>query len=265
MVTGSAITNTSTAGLPLDTVDLPYSFAVTAQTFLNPSNEPTNAYMEFQINGTLMVNGAGGFGHNYLGFALPDELNDLSTWDNARYHSSTGVWAASFGQRTVNAKQIGVFADGEQRAVVGKPQTVESISTVNNTLTITGHPFTVGDRVKLTTTGTFPAGVEGTFTYFVAVTNANTIGLAITQGEAFTDNIIAIDTVGSGTIAIVPADVFRIERNGLTGQVQLRRNGNTIHTYPSTTVGTLRGFYASREAMNASTPVFSGIKVYGGI
>jgi hypothetical protein len=265
-ITGSAITNTATAGLPSDTDDKPYSFAVTAQTFINPANAPTDAYIECQINGSLMTNAATStYGHNYLGFALADELQDLSAWDNTRYASSEGIWAMSFGQRISNSKQIAVFADGAQRAFVAKPQTVESVSTANNTLTITSHPFTTGDPVKVTTTGSFPSGLTGSFTYYVASIDGNTIGLALTPADAAIANTVAIDTVGSGTISVNPFDVFRVERDGLTGTVELKRNGTVIHTYAATTTLTLRGFYTSREAMDAADPVFSAIKVYGGI
>lgn len=265
-ITGSAITNTATTGLPGTTTGVPYSFAVTAQTFVNPANNPTNAYIEFAVDGGLMTNAATTtYGHNYLGFALPGQLADLSQWLHPRYASSAGIWAVSFGQRFSNNKQIGVFADGGERAVIAKPQTVSSVSTVDSTFTINAHPFAVGDPVRVATTGTFPNGVNGTTTYYVVSADANNIRLALTPAQAAIADTVILSSTGSGTIRINPVDVFRVQRNGTTGVVQLLRNGTAVHTYGATTTQTLRGFYTSREAMNASTPVFSAIKVFGGI
>lgn len=266
MVSGSSLTNTATLGLPAQTDDKPYSFGVTAQTFLNPVASPTNAYIEFKIDGSLMTNAAGTtVGNNFIGFATPDALNNISEWDSNKYSSPQGVWAASFGQKLSNSKQISIFADGGERIIVAKPQTVSSVSTINNTFTITGHPFTTGDLVRVTTTGVFPVGVSGLTDYFVSVIDANTIGLSVTPGDANIQNLIPIDSVGSGTITVSPQDTFRVERNGLTGFVTLKRNGTVIFTYNTATTQTLRGFYTSREAMNAATPLFREIKIFGGL
>jgi hypothetical protein len=266
MVSGSSITNTTDTGLPSVTTGLAYSFAVTAQSFVNPTNNPTDAYIEFGIDGSLMVNEATtSYGHNYLGFALPTQLNDLAQWLPARYVSSGGIWAVSFGQRFSNSKQIAVFADGGERAVVAKPQTVGSVSTGGNTFGITSHPFATGDPVRIATTGTFPGGLNGTTTYYVANVNANAIALALTAGQAAIADTVDITTTGSGTITVNPVDVWRVERTGLTGVTRLLRNGTSIYTFGATSTATLRGFYASREAMEASGPVFSAIKVFGGI
>lgn len=266
MVSGSSITNTATTGLPSVTTGLAYSFAVTAQSFVNPTNNPTDAYLDFSLNGGLMTNEATtSYGHNYLGFALPTQFNDFAQWLPARYTSAAGIWAVSFGQRFSNSKQIAVFADGIERAVVAKPQTVDSVSTGDNTFVMTSHPFTTGDPVQVTTTSAFPGGVTGSTTYYIANVNANAVGIALTPEQAAIADTVDITTTGSGTITLTPVDGWRLERTGLTGVFRLYRNGTVIFTYGATTLSTLRGFYASREAMDAAAPVFSAIKVFGGI
>jgi hypothetical protein len=266
MISGSSITNTATTGLPSVTTDIAYSFAVTAQSFVNPSHTPTNAYLEFAIDGGLMTNDAATtYGHNYLGFALPAQLNDFSQWLPTRYVSTGGVWAVSFGRRLNNSKQIAVFADGAERAVVARPQAAQLIDTVQNAFVVSLHTFITGDPVRVTSTGTLPNGITDGAIYYVAQISANAIGLAETPAQAAIADLVGITTTGTGVISVNPADTWRLERTGLTGQCQLFRNDNAIYTYGTTTVATLRGFYASREAMAASSPVFSGIKVFGGI
>lgn len=265
-ITGSAITNTATTGLPGTTTGVPYSFAVTAQTFINPTNNPTNAWIEFAMDGALMTNPATTtYGHNYIGFALPGQLADLAQWLHPRYVSSAGIWAVGFGERFSNDRQVGVFADGEERAFIAKPQTVASVSTVDSKFTITAHPFTVGDPVTVASTGTMPNGVGATTTYYVVSVDANSIRLALTPEQAAIADTVIITSTGSGVISVNPVDVFRLERNGVTGVVNLLRNETNIYSYGATVTGTLRGFYTSREAMDASSPVFSAIKVFGGI
>lgn len=266
MVSGSSITNTATTGLPSVTSSIAYSFAITAQSFVNPSHNPTNAYLEFAIDGGLMTNEATAtYGHNYLGFALPAQLNDFSQWLPTRYVSTGGVWAVSFGRRLINSDQIAVFADGVERAVVARPQTVQSVDTGDNTFVINAHTFLTGDLVRVTSTETLPSGITDGAIYYVARISSSAIGLAETPAQAAIADTVDITTTGTGAISVNPADTWRLQRTGLTGQCQLLRNGNAIHTYETTTVATLRGFYASREAMAASSPVFSGIKVFGGI
>ena len=41
-VTGSTLINTSTLGLPADTDNRPFSFAIGTQIFLNPVDDPTD-------------------------------------------------------------------------------------------------------------------------------------------------------------------------------------------------------------------------------
>lgn len=265
-ITGSSITNTATTGLPGTTTGIPTSFAVTAQTFVNPANSPTNAWIEFAMDGSLMVNPATTtYGHNYIGFALPGQLADLAQWLHPRYVSSAGIWAVGFGERFSNNRQVGIFVDGGERAVVAKPQLVESVSAVDSKLTITAHPFFVGDPVKVSSTGTLPNGIGAATTYYVVPVDANNIRLALTPQQAEIADTVIITSTGTGAISVNPVDVFRIERNGTTGTVDLLRNGTIVYRFGATVTGTLRGFYTSREAMDASSPVFSAIKVFGGI
>lgn len=67
---------------------------------------------------------------------------------------------------------------------------LEQIATVTLTIaspcvvTLTGHGFSGGERVSITTTGALPTGLTATSTYFVKYINANTFNLSLTSGGA---------------------------------------------------------------------------------
>ncbi len=70
-----------------------------------------------------------------------------------------------------------------------------------NDLSITSHPFTAADRVRLTTTGTLPAGLALDTDYFVLDISANVINVELSVGGgavSFTDD-------GSGTHTVADA------------------------------------------------------------
>ena len=87
----------------------------------------------------------------------------------------------------------------EWGADCGEEATVTISSATPGVVTWTGHGLVAGTPVSFTTTGTLPAGLTPSTTYFVAATPvpaANTFSVAATPGGA----AIATTTAGSGII-----------------------------------------------------------------
>ena len=94
---------------------------------------------------------------------------------------------------------------------------------------------------------------------------ADKIMLATTRAAALAGAGNEIDIIGSTSpVYLESGDVFKIERNGVSGALVVTRNGATIHTYTFTSTNTLRPFFWSRQSTNSATiPVFKAIKVSG--
>lgn len=73
------------------------------------------------------------------------------------------------------------------------------VSTVNNTITITGHTLFTGQLITLTTSGTLPAPLTVLTNYYVIVVDADTIKLATTFENAYLGTVIDLTTAGTGT------------------------------------------------------------------
>ena len=95
----------------------------------------------------------------------------------------------------------GVYIDLDQegqpvdfpRVVSRAPQTISSVDTGADTITITGHGLSDGDRLDLTTTSALPTPLsEGVF-YYVVNAATNTFQLSLTDGGS------AINLTGSGS------------------------------------------------------------------
>jgi len=80
-------------------------------------------------------------------------------------------------------------------------------SATTDALTLTNPriTWTTGDEVVLTTTGTLPAGLAVSTTYYVIVVTDLTIKLAATSSSATAGTAIDITTVGTGTHTITRA------------------------------------------------------------
>ena len=99
--------------------------------------------------------------------------------------------------------------------------------------------------------------------YFVIPSGANAFLLTSSYAAAIAGSGIDI-TVSGGPIYLRSDDKWEIRRNGLTGQVQVARNSNVVHTFTATTLASLRPFFWARErTVSATIPVFKEIKVSG--
>lgn len=65
--------------------------------------------------------------------------------------------------------------------------------------TATAHGFKTGDRVRLTTTTTLPAGLAAATTYYVIYVSANTFKLASTDANATAGTAVDVTDTGTGT------------------------------------------------------------------
>ena len=82
-VTGSTLINTSATGLPADTDQRPFSFAIGTQIFLNPTDDPTDAVVSFKFNPDLITStSAPGDSTVAIGLASDSELDALASWSS---------------------------------------------------------------------------------------------------------------------------------------------------------------------------------------
>lgn len=68
--------------------------------------------------------------------------------------------------------------------------------------TATAHGFQTGDRVRLTTTTTLPAGLAAATTYYVIYVSANTFKLAASDALATAGTAVDVTDTGTGTHSI---------------------------------------------------------------
>jgi hypothetical protein len=78
-----------------------------------------------------------------------------------------------------------------------------AVTTVTDLITITSHGFSNEQIVRLTSTGTLPAGLSLTVAYFIISATANTFKLSLTRGGSAVD-ITAAAGGGTHTISVVP-------------------------------------------------------------
>tara|TARA_B100001063_G_scaffold37545_1_gene31135 strand:- start:287 stop:1099 length:813 start_codon:yes stop_codon:yes gene_type:complete len=268
-VTGSTLINTSSTGLPGDTDDRPFSFAIGTQIFLNPVDDPTDAVASFKFNPDLIAStSAAGVSIVAIGLATDAELDSLATWGSGYIGTpNADAFPVGFCRLSPVTAQAGVNAQGAQVSTLGGTSAVESVSLALNTFTITAHPFATGDRVLVSSTGTIPGGLSSTIPYFVIVDSANTIKFAVTAQGAQAGTEVDIQTIGSGTIQVASDEIFTLTRTGSTGSVTLKKGDSTIFTFTNTnSTSPLRLFYWCREqSISSSLPIFSAIKVRGAL
>jgi len=268
-VLGSSLINTSANGQPTDLEDRPFSYAIGTQIFINSSNSPTDAVVSFKLDISL-INGAltTGDSNVAIGFAIDPELNTISGWGKSKISTaSSNIFATGFGRLSTAPEKVSLNVEGNSVLSLARPQTVTGVSDASNTLAITAHPFTTGDRVMVSSTGTVPGGLASTVGYFVINDSTNSIKLSTTRLGALAGSEIDIQTVGSGTITVASDEVFTLTRAGSTGSVTLKRGDITVATFTQINVASpLRLFYWNREQSASSTlPVLKEIKVRGAI
>tara|TARA_B100000925_G_scaffold115744_1_gene85793 strand:+ start:2144 stop:2953 length:810 start_codon:yes stop_codon:yes gene_type:complete len=269
MATGSNLINTSSEGQPLDNEDRPFSFAIGTQIFLNPSDDPTNGVVSFKADANLIVGAlAAGVSNVALGFSTDAELNTLASWGESNISSvSANRYPVGFGRVSSAPTKVGVNVQGSQVATLGRPTEVTAVDISSNELSMAAHPFNVGDRIVISSTGSIPGGLASNVGYFVIAQTPDSIKLATTRVGAVNNSEIDIQSVGSGTITVASDEIFTLTRAGSSGTVTLKKADVTVATFTNTNVNSpLRLFYWNREQSSSSTdPVLKEIKVTGAI
>ena len=268
-VTGSTLINTSSVGLPADTDDRPFSFAIGTQIFLNPTDDPTDAVVSFKFDPDLLTSTSGaGSSTAALGLATDSELDSLASWGSSYIGTpDSDAFPVGFCRLSTAPAQIGVNGEGSQLTTLGRTSEADSVSLSLNTFTIPSHPFVTGDRVLVSSTGTVPGGLSSATAYFVINDSSSTIKFAVSAAAAEAGSEIDIQTIGSGTITVATDEIFTLVRTGSSGSVTLKKGDATIFTFTNLNITSpLRLFYWCREQSVSSTlPIFKEIKVRGAL
>jgi hypothetical protein len=91
-----------------------------------------------------------------------------------------------------------------------------------DTVTITGHGFTTGVKVTLTTAGALPTGLAVLTDYYLIVVDANTIKFATSQANALAGTAIDLTGAGSGTSTVVVTTT-------IAGSVKLQKTDDLVN------------------------------------
>ena len=141
----------------------------------------------------------------------------------------------------LEGEEVEVIADGfyETQGFVPRPKVFRhsDVSTGANSITLTQHEFFPGTKVVFSSDDTLPAGITAGTEYYVIVTDANTIKLALTEAVALarTKDGASTDVVGitnDGTdnadFLITPISCKTRVYNGLVGIKPIRTSAGTF-------------------------------------
>jgi hypothetical protein len=99
------------------------------------------------------------------------------------------------------------YVDHDTQVLALDDDDVESVDAGDDELTLTAHEYETGDGpVRLTTTGTLPAGLSLATDYWIEVVDANTIRLATSFPDAMNGAPVDVTDGGSGTHTISTTD-----------------------------------------------------------
>ena len=268
MAIGSDIVNLTAEGLPDDLSDRAYAFCIGTQLLQTPSFDPRNGYVEFKVRPNAFRAPLSGntFATTAVGLATSTNISQLSSWRSAQEiadnGSAYGVYAVGFAENISNGSLVNVTTAGVSIGSVAKERIGSGVSIAFDTFQSTSHGYGLGDAVVIYS-GSAPTPLQLNTKYFVIPSGANAFLLAGSYAAATAGSGIDI-TVSGGPAYLRSDDEWKIQRNGLTGQVQVKRNDNVIHTFATTTLASLRPFFWTRErTVSATIPVFKEIKVSG--
>ena len=268
MAIGSDIVNLATEGLPDDLSDRAYAFCIGTQLLQTPSFDPRDGYVEFKARPNAFRAPLSGntFATTAIGLATSANISQLSAWRSAQEiadnGSAYGVYAVGFAENISNGSLVNITTAGVSIGSVAKERIGSGVSIAFDTFQSTSHGYGLGDAVVIYS-GSTPTPLQLNTKYFVIPSGANAFLLAESYAAAVAGSGIDI-TVSGGPVYLRSDDEWEVRRDGLTGQVQIKRNYNVIHTFATTTLASLRPFFWSRErTVSATIPVFKEIKVSG--
>ena len=198
-----------------------YVIRVTADTFMLAST-PANAFENTPV--AFSDNGSGA----------------MTITPQAPTNMSGGAFLIG-GFTHLEGEEVEVVADGfyETQGFVPRPKVFRhsDVSTGANSITLTQHEFFPGTKVVFSSDDTLPAGITAGTEYYVIVTDANTIKLALTEAVALarTKDGASTDVVGitnDGTdnadFLITPISCKTRVYNGLVGIKPTRTSAGTF-------------------------------------
>ena len=148
----------------------------------------------------------------YVIYIDADTFKFAATYGDAVDGTAIDITDTGTGTHSVYAKGGGanmlVWADYSNST----PQNFATtdVNTGTEEITLTAHGLENFQKVQFTSTGTVPAGLTASTTYYIIVVDANTIKVATTYYNAFTGTAINITSVGSGTHTLTPYELSMI-------------------------------------------------------
>lgn len=155
----------------------------------------------------------------FFAFSLADSYIRGGNFGAGNGFSSTPFWIT--GQSQKNQITNNFFYNNQSNGLVGLttrayafPMVVASVArnvdansnsflfATNATIGDNSHYWTTGTPVTISSTGTLPAPFVADTTYYVSVVNSGRVNFATTPERAASNTLIAITTVGSGTITV---------------------------------------------------------------
>lgn len=204
-----AATGTMNSGFSTTTTTQGVTTSTENNDYFTVNSPTTNYYGWFNINGSGVNPSPGGTGVQVnLSWGMTgaqvasavagafDPLAQLNASSTSSTTTITNVYAGAAGS-TIGT----VTGLGRTVTKTGSPSTVDPAV---ETITVTGHGYSTGQRVRLTTTGTLPPGLSAGVDYYVIADNANTLRFASSLRDATEGTAIDLGGYGSGTQSIVP-------------------------------------------------------------
>lgn len=153
---------------------------------------------------------------------LPDPLAESTEYYVIYVDANTFQFAATYGDAVdgtaINLTDTGtgthsVYAKGgganlnvwaDYSDATAQNFATTAVNTGTDEITLTAHGLENGQRIQLTSTGTVPAGLSASTTYYVIFVDANTIQLATSYANAYNGTDIDITSQGTGTHTLTP-------------------------------------------------------------
>lgn len=136
-------------------------------------------------------------------FARGDQPSYLGDFKNIQCLDVDSVPGVAFANQKMEAMGV------DTASYTGRTFTADAST---DQITPSLQVFTTGQAVVLTTTGTLPAGLSTSTTYYVIASGGSTIKLATTLNNALAGTAIDITSAGTGTHTMTGTELGRIKK-----------------------------------------------------
>jgi hypothetical protein len=131
-------------------------------------------------------------------YALVTNGSGVASWASV-LNGTLNQYNVYIGNSSNAATSVNTNLLGDLKGTAGSFDFVDAdVNTTNNTVSETTHGRTVGEKVYLTTTGVLPGGLSASTTYYIIVTDANTIKFATTYANARAGTAVDITSAAGG-------------------------------------------------------------------